>query len=79
MNRRNFLSFAAGALAWPVAARAEEPSRVWRILWLSTASGADPFLEGFREGLRALGYVEGKNIDLRSRYAPGDPLIEDST
>lgn len=73
MNRRDFIAVAAGALAWPIAARAEAPSRVYRILWLSTASGADPFLDGFREGLRAQGYVEGKNVVLQSHYAPGDP------
>jgi putative ABC transport system substrate-binding protein len=72
MRRRDFITFAAGALAWPIAVHAQA-SRVYRILWLSTASGADPFLDGFREGLRALGYVEGKNIVLRSHYAPGNP------
>lgn len=55
-----------------MAARAQE-SRVYRILWLSTASGPDPFLDGFREGLRALGYAEGKNIVIQSHYAPGNP------
>jgi putative tryptophan/tyrosine transport system substrate-binding protein len=73
MRRRDFIAFAAGALAWPIAARAQEAARVYRILWLSTASGADPFLDGFREGLRVLGYVEGKNLVLRLHYAPGDP------
>jgi putative ABC transport system substrate-binding protein len=72
MRRRDFIAFAAGALAWPIVARAEE-ARVFRILWLSTAAGPDPFLDGFRDGLRTLGYVEGKNIVLQSHYAPGDP------
>jgi putative ABC transport system substrate-binding protein len=72
MRRRDFITLAAGALAWPIAARAQEAARVHRILWLSTASGPDPFLDGFREGLRALGYVEGKNIVLQTHYAPGD-------
>jgi putative ABC transport system substrate-binding protein len=72
MRRRDFIALAAGALAWPIAARAQE-ARVYRILWLSTADGPDPFLDGFRDGLRTLGYVEGKNIVLQSHYAPGDP------
>jgi putative ABC transport system substrate-binding protein len=72
MRRRDFITFAAGALAWPIAVHAQE-ARVHRILWLSTASGADPFLDGFRAGLRAIGYIEGKNIVLRSHYAPGNP------
>jgi putative ABC transport system substrate-binding protein len=53
--------------------RADNAARVHRILWLSTAVEADPFLEGFREGLSALGYVEGNNIVVQSHYAPGDP------
>ena len=73
MRRRDFITLAAGALAWPIAARAQEAVRLYRILWLSTASGPDPFLDGFREGLRALGYVEGNNITLQSHYAPGGP------
>ena len=73
MRRRDFIAFAAGALAWPIAARAQEVTRVHRILWLSTASGPDPFLDGFREGLRAQGYVEGKNVVLQSHYSPGNP------
>ena len=73
MRRRDFIALAVGALAWPIAARAEEISRVHRILWLSTASGPDPFLDGFREGLRSLGYVEGKNVVLQSHYSPGNP------
>src|SRR5262245_66626736 len=73
MRRRDFIALAAGALAWPIAARAAETSRVHRILWLSTASGPDPFLDGFREGLRAQGYIEGKNVVLQSHYAPGNP------
>jgi ABC-type uncharacterized transport system substrate-binding protein len=72
MRRRDFIALAAGALAWPIAARAED-ARVYRILWLSTAAGPDPFLDGFRDGLRTLGYVEGKNIVLQPHYAPGDP------
>ena len=72
MRRRDFIALAAGALAWPIVARAED-ARVYRILWLSTAAGPDPFLDGFRDGLRTLGYVEGKNIVLQPHYAPGDP------
>jgi putative tryptophan/tyrosine transport system substrate-binding protein len=72
MKRRDFFVFAAGALAWPMTTQAQQ-THVFRILWLSTASGADPFFDGFRAGLRALGYAEGKNIVLRSHYAPNNP------
>lgn len=62
-----------GAAAWPIIARAEEARKIHRIFWVSTESQPDPFLDGFREGMRALGYVEGKNLALETHYAPGDP------
>ena len=60
-------------MAWPAAALAHDPTRVYRIFWVSTQSQPDPFLDGFREGLRARGYVEGKNVALELYYAPGNP------
>lgn len=60
-------------MAWPVAALAQNSARVHRIYWLSTQSQPDPFLDGFREGLRARGYVEGKNLVLELHYAIGNP------
>jgi putative ABC transport system substrate-binding protein len=43
-----------------------------RIGWLSAGSEPDPFLDGFREGLRKLGYVEGQNVVLEIRHAQGN-------
>ena len=60
-------------MAWPAAALAQDPAKVYRIFWVSTQSQPDPFLDGFREGLRARGYVEGKNVVLELHYAPGNP------
>ena len=60
-------------MAWPAAALAQDSTRVYRIYWLSTQSQPDPFLDGFREGLRARGYVEGKNVVLELHYAIGNP------
>ena len=60
-------------MAWPVAAFAHDSTRVYRIYWLSTQSQPDPVLDGFREGLRARGYVEGKNVVLELHYAIGNP------
>jgi putative ABC transport system substrate-binding protein len=72
MRRRDFLACVGGAMTWPVAALAQQPAKVYRILWISTASQPDPFLDGFREGLRARGYIEGKNIALELRYTLGN-------
>jgi putative tryptophan/tyrosine transport system substrate-binding protein len=73
MRRRDFIALVGGATAWPLVVRAQEATRLHRILWVSTQSQPDPFLDGFREGLRAKGYVEGKNVVFELHYAPGDP------
>src|SRR6476620_7098357 len=73
MRRRDFIALVAGGIAWPLVGRAQEPARLYRIFWVSTESQPDPFLDGFREGLRARGYVEGKNVAFELHYAPGNP------
>jgi putative ABC transport system substrate-binding protein len=73
MRRRDFIALAGNAMAWPFAARAQTPTRLYRIFWVSTEIQPDPFLDGFREGLRARGYVEGKNVVFELHYAPGNP------
>ena len=60
-------------MAWPHIARAQQATKLHRILWVSTQTQPDPFFDGFREGLRAQGYVEGKNVVFELHYAPGDP------
>lgn len=73
MKRREFITLIGGAAAvWPLVARAQLPAKTYRIFWISTEPQPDPFLNGFREGLRERGYVEGKNIVLELRYAPGN-------
>lgn len=59
---------------WPLPARSAEAPRVYRIFWISAGSEPDPLLDGFREGLRNLGYIEGKNLVFECRYAAGDPV-----
>jgi putative ABC transport system substrate-binding protein len=68
-------------MTWPAVARAEEARRIYRIFWISTGSEPDPFLDGFREGLGALGYVEGKNVVIEKHYgnlAALRPVISES-
>jgi putative ABC transport system substrate-binding protein len=60
-------------MTWPRMARAQRPARIFRIFWVSTESQPDPFLEGFREGLRERGYAEGKDVVFELHYAAGDP------
>lgn len=73
MNRRDFIALIGAALATPAIARAQELPRIYRIYWLSTQAQPDPFLEGFREGLRARGYFEDRNLVLELHYAIGNP------
>jgi putative ABC transport system substrate-binding protein len=70
MRRRDLIALVGAA--WPLTVRAQKPTRLYRILWVSTESQPDPFLDGFREGLRALGYAEGENVEFELHYAPGD-------
>ena len=73
MRRRDVLTLLGSmALLRPAAARAQQAS-LRRIFWVSTESQPDPFVDGFREGLREHGYVEGKNVVIELRYAPGNP------
>ena len=72
MKRRAVIGALAGLVGvQPIGARAQP--KAYTILWLSTESQSDPFIEGFREGMRDLGYVEGQNLAFVTRYAPGHP------
>jgi putative ABC transport system substrate-binding protein len=72
MKRREFITLVGGAaVAWPLAAYAQQPGRSARIGYLSIAAAAQSD-DAFREGLREFGYVEGKNIHVEYRAAEGD-------
>lgn len=71
MRRRTFLALlAAAATAWPLCARAQQQTKVWRIGLLSGVSRT-PQYDAFVEGLREYGYVEGKNITIDYQFAQG--------
>ena len=74
MRRKLFgLVFSALLFALCVSARAQQPTKVPRIGFLigSSLSANAARIEAFRQGLRELGYVEGKNIVIEYRYADG--------
>jgi putative ABC transport system substrate-binding protein len=62
-------------LALPLAAHAQQAAKIPRVGFLaaSNASAVSARVEAFRQGLRELGYVEGKNIVIEFRYAEGKP------
>src|SRR5215469_16169926 len=74
-RRRQFITLLGGAAAWPLAARAQEAGSTARIglLWPGDAPPVSPRMESFRQGLRALGFVDGQNIAIELRYAQGGP------
>jgi ABC-type uncharacterized transport system substrate-binding protein len=74
MRRREFITLASSAaIAWPLAARAQQPKKVARIGFLVTGSLESPeALVGFyafRQALHERGYVEGQNIVIEVRAA----------
>ena len=76
MTRRDFISLLGGAAAaWPLAARAQQAESIPRIglLWPGDAPPASPRMESFRQGLRALGFVDGQKIAIELRYAQRGP------
>ena len=74
MDRRAFLAGAAALLVAPLAAEAQESAKVPRIGWLALNLAANPRLrEAFLQGLRDLGYVEGRNVVIEDRSAEGKP------
>src|SRR5258708_10643769 len=74
MQRREFITLVGGAAAsLPLAARAQQAGKVYRIGFLSyRGCGASLDPNGaFRRGLREVGYIEGRNLVLECRDAPG--------
>ena len=71
--RREFLISLGAALAWSLLARAQLPRTMYRIGFLgnSTAALEANLIEPFRQGLRELGYEEGRNITIEYRWAEG--------
>jgi putative ABC transport system substrate-binding protein len=77
MRRREFITLLGGAaVAWPLAAPAQQPERLRKVGVLVLGN---PFDQSFgtelREGLRSSGYVEGQNIEYVFRSADGNTAL----
>ena len=74
MKRREFITLLGGAAtAWPLAARAQQSSKIARIRYLSIANPRSmPAFQAFEQRLRELGYFEGQNIAIEYRNAEGE-------
>jgi putative ABC transport system substrate-binding protein len=72
VQRRDFLIAAGAFLATPFAAEAQQPAKIARIGFLAVDLAGNPRgPEAFRQGLRDLGYVEGRNVVIEYRDAEG--------
>ena len=74
MTRREFITaLGCAAAAWPFAARAQQPEKIYRLGILEPIPAAQNAanLDALRKGLRDLGYVEGRNLIIEYRSADG--------
>ena len=69
MQRRDFLGVLGGAVAWPIAARAQQKQA--RRVGILSQDLQPGLLETFRDELHKLGYVEGKDVSIELRNAAG--------
>jgi len=72
MKRREFITLLGGAAAWPLAARAQQPT-IPVVGYLSTRAPGDSeyIVTAFRNGLKEIGYVERQNVAVEYRFAEG--------
>jgi putative tryptophan/tyrosine transport system substrate-binding protein len=74
MRRREFITLIGGAATvWPLAARAQTPTKP-KIGYLSSRSSSNSadIIAAFRKGLNETGFIEGQNVTIESRFAEGN-------
>jgi putative ABC transport system substrate-binding protein len=76
LRRREFIAALGGAVAWPLAARAQQRDRVRRIGLLMSFDENDPvgktYVSTFTQALAGLGWTDGRNMRVDVRWAAGD-------
>jgi putative ABC transport system substrate-binding protein len=74
MQRRQFITLVGGTvIAWPLAARAQQPAnlRIIGLLGAATPSAWSQWIAAFVQRLGELGWIEGRNIAIEYRWAEG--------
>jgi putative ABC transport system substrate-binding protein len=75
--RRKFVAALSGAVAWPLTARAQQADRMRRVGVLNGSSVDDTQgqadVAAFLQGLQQLGWTEGRNVHIETRWGGGNP------
>ena len=75
IRRRQFFTLLGGAAAWPLAARAQQPDRMRRVgvlMGVPESNSAKVWVSAFVQGLAALGWEDGRNVRVDTRWTGGD-------
>jgi len=77
IHRREFVALMGGAAAWPTAVRAQQGEQMRRVGVLVNLAANDPMgqarVAAFVQGLQAAGWVDGRNVQIDTRWAAADP------
>jgi putative ABC transport system substrate-binding protein len=79
MQRREFISLVSGAVAaWPLAVRAQEPGRTYRVGGLTIGPRTTPYFDAMFDQLRRVGFIEGQNLTIDwLQYGPRIDLVSE--
>ena len=79
IGRRQFITLLGGATAWPLAAHAQPAERVRRVgVFMDLAENdqeGQTWVAAFRDGMKTLGWIEGRNVNYDYRWTAGNPPV----